>query len=48
MRKKELFYEGKAKKVFLTDNPKQVLIEFKDDITAFDGAKKAVAAANGE
>ncbi|HIC87416.1 MAG TPA: phosphoribosylaminoimidazolesuccinocarboxamide synthase, partial [Aquificae bacterium] len=39
MEKKGLLYEGKAKRIFLTDNPKQVLIEFKDDITAFDGAK---------
>jgi len=48
MEKKGLLYEGKAKRIFLTDNPKQVLIEFKDDITAFDGAKKAVIEDKGK
>ncbi len=35
-----LIYEGKAKKVFATENPGQVLVEFKDDATAFNGQKK--------
>ena len=38
--KKELLHEGKAKKVFLTDNPDLVIQEFKDDATAFNNKKK--------
>ena len=34
--KYELIYEGKAKKVFSHDDPNQVIIEFKDDATAFN------------
>lgn len=41
MEKKELLYEGKAKKVYLTDDDRYLLCEFKDDISAFDGAKKS-------
>ena len=37
----ELLYEGKAKRVFATTNPEQVLVEFKDDATAFNAQKKA-------
>jgi len=33
-------YEGKAKKVFATDNPDLVLVSYKDDATAFNGLKK--------
>lgn len=36
----ELIYEGKAKKVYQADNPSQVVVEFKDDATAFNGEKK--------
>lgn len=36
-----LLYEGKAKKVFTTDNSNQVVIYYKDDATAFNGVKKA-------
>ena len=39
--KHELIYEGKAKKVFAYDNADNVLIEFKDDATAFNALKKA-------
>ena len=39
--KKDLIYEGKAKKVYSTDNPNEVLIYYKDDATAFNGVKKA-------
>ncbi|MDR1486922.1 MAG: phosphoribosylaminoimidazolesuccinocarboxamide synthase [Deltaproteobacteria bacterium] len=35
-----LLYEGKAKKVFETDHPYEVLVYFKDDATAFNGVKK--------
>ncbi len=40
MNKGEFLYEGKAKKIFYTDDPSLVLVEFKDDATAFDGVKK--------
>ncbi|GHV76211.1 phosphoribosylaminoimidazole-succinocarboxamide synthase [Spirochaetia bacterium] len=33
-------YEGKAKKVYATDHPDQVIIHYKDDATAFNGEKK--------
>ncbi len=36
-----LLYEGKAKKLFETDDPNELLMEFKDDATAFNGQKKA-------
>ena len=39
--KYELIYEGKAKKVFSHDDPDKVIIEFKDDATAFNALKKA-------
>jgi len=38
--KKEMLYEGKAKRVFKTDNPEFFVIEYKDDATAFDGKKR--------
>jgi len=38
--KREMLYEGKAKKVFVTSEPELIWIEFKDDATAFDGVKK--------
>jgi phosphoribosylaminoimidazole-succinocarboxamide synthase len=34
-------YEGKAKRLWATDNPDTLRMEFKDDATAFDGKKKA-------
>ncbi len=40
MRKLEQLYEGKAKKVFRTDEEKIYFVEYKDDATAFDGKKK--------
>ena len=39
--KYELIYEGKAKKVFFHDDADKVIIEFKDDATAFNALKKA-------
>ena len=39
--KYELIYEGKAKKVFSHDDEDKVIIEFKDDATAFNALKKA-------
>jgi len=40
MKKLEQLYEGKAKKVFKTDNADHYLIEYKDDATAFNGEKR--------
>jgi len=40
VQKKDFLYEGKAKIIYRTDDPVHVLVEFKDDATAFDGVKK--------
>ncbi|HCW52603.1 MAG TPA: phosphoribosylaminoimidazolesuccinocarboxamide synthase [Clostridium sp.] len=40
MEMKEMLYEGKAKKVYATDNKDEVVIYYKDDATAFNGEKK--------
>ena len=40
MQKLEQLYEGKAKKVFITDDPSLYIVDYKDDATAFDGKKK--------
>ena len=40
MEKKEQLYEGKAKKVFATENPDYCIVSYKDDATAFNGLKK--------
>lgn len=45
--KGELLYEGKAKRVYRTDEPALYWMEFKDDATAFDGTKKATLAGKG-
>lgn len=42
MKQKALLYTGKAKSVFRTDVKGQFIVEFRDDITAFDGGKKDV------
>ena len=47
MYKKELIYEGKAKKVFSTDNPELFLVSYKDDATAFNGQKKGSISGKG-
>lgn len=47
MEKRELLYEGKAKRVFLTDDPNIVIQEFKDDATAFNGEKKGTIIGKG-
>ena len=39
--KLELIYEGKAKKIFSHEDSEKVIIEFKDDATAFNALKKA-------
>lgn len=45
--KLEMIYEGKAKKVFSTDNPDIVLVDYKDDATAFNGIKKGTIIGKG-
>jgi len=47
MEKLEQLYEGKAKKVFKTDNPNEFIIEYKDDATAFNGEKKGSIVGKG-
>lgn len=47
MEKRELIYEGKAKKVFATDDPELLIVSYKDDATAFNGAKKGTIAGKG-
>lgn len=47
MQKCELLYEGKAKKVFLTDNPDILIVSYKDDATAFNGLKKGTITGKG-
>ena len=47
MKKMEQMYEGKAKKVFATDDPGLVLVDYKDDATAFNGLKKGTIAGKG-
>ena len=47
MKKMEQIYEGKAKKVFATDDPGIVIVDYKDDATAFNGLKKGTIAGKG-
>ena len=47
MEKKELLYEGKAKKVFTTEDPDALIVSYKDDATAFDGQKKGTIVGMG-
>ena len=47
MEKREQLYEGKAKKVFATDDPEVVLVSYKDDATAFNGLKKGTIEGKG-
>lgn len=41
MEKLQQLYEGKAKKVFATDDPELLIVDYKDDATAFNGLKRA-------
>ena len=45
--KKEQMYEGKAKKVFATNDPEVVIVSYKDDATAFNGLKKGTITGKG-
>ena len=42
MKRKDLLYQGKAKSVYTTDVKGRLIVQFRDDITAFDGGKKDV------
>ncbi len=47
MKKLEQVYEGKAKKVFKTDDPEKFIVDYKDDATAFNGLKKGTIQGKG-
>ncbi|HHV51449.1 MAG TPA: phosphoribosylaminoimidazolesuccinocarboxamide synthase [Clostridiales bacterium] len=47
MEKRELLYEGKAKKVYATDQPDMVIVDYKDDATAFNGEKRGTILGKG-
>lgn len=47
MQKLEQLYEGKAKKVFKTDDPEILMVDYKDDATAFNGEKRGTIEAKG-
>lgn len=47
MKKLEQLYEGKAKKVYATDDPSLVIVDYKDDATAFNGEKKGTIVGKG-
>ena len=47
MKKLEQLYEGKAKKVFKTDDPELYIVDYKDDATAFNGEKKGTIVGKG-
>lgn len=47
MKKIEMLYEGKAKKVYKTDGEKKYIVEYKDDATAFNGEKKGTIVGKG-
>ena len=44
----KMLYEGKAKQVFITENPQEYIVHYKDDATAFNGEKKAQIAGKGK
>jgi len=41
MKQGEHLYSGKAKSLFMTDDPDQLIMQFRDQLTAFDGKKKS-------
>ena len=47
MEKREQIYEGKAKKVYATDDPDLLIVSYKDDATAFNGLKKGTITGKG-
>ena len=47
MKKCDMLYEGKAKKVYATEDPELYIVDYKDDATAFNGLKKGTIAGKG-
>jgi len=47
-KKGEMLYEGKAKKIYATENPEEVIVYFKDDATAFNAQKRGSFERKGE
>ena len=47
MKKCEMLYEGKAKKVYTTEDPELYIVNYKDDATAFNGLKKGTISGKG-
>lgn len=47
MKTREMLYEGKAKRIFATEDPDLLIMNYKDEATAFDGAKKGIIANKG-
>ncbi len=47
MKKCDMLYEGKAKKVYATEDPELYIVDYKDDATAFNGLKKGTIAGQG-
>ena len=47
MEKREMLYEGKAKRVYATEDPELLIVSYKDDATAFNGAKKGTITGKG-
>lgn len=47
MKKMDLLYEGKAKKVYSTEDPDVLIVDYKDDATAFNGLKKGTIVGKG-
>ena len=47
MQKLEMIYEGKAKRVYATDDPKLLIVDYKDDATAFNGEKRGTIVGKG-
>ena len=47
MEKREQLYEGKAKKVYATEDPEKLIVQYKDDATAFNGKKKGTIVGKG-
>ncbi|MBQ1376831.1 MAG: phosphoribosylaminoimidazolesuccinocarboxamide synthase [Lachnospiraceae bacterium] len=47
MEKREQLYEGKAKKVYATDDPELLIVSYKDDATAFNGQKRGTIVGKG-
>ena len=47
MKQMDMIYEGKAKKVYATDDPNYVIVDYKDDATAFNGQKKGTIVGKG-